>query len=89
MKKFKFTLWDALVFGVFVALTWGKSAQTILLAVVAFLLFLLVRSILSKSTADSTIVSDGNEFLVDEDELSLVRINLDSDIYFPEKSFQT
>ena len=84
MKKFKFAILDGAVFGALVALAWGKSAQTILLAVVAFLLYLLVRSKLPKSNSASPVsrVSDDSHFLVCNDESSLVQIDLDSDISF-------
>jgi hypothetical protein len=82
MRKFKTAVWDYAVLGALVAFVWGKSAQTILLAVVAFLLYLLARSNVSKSTADPKIVLDDNEFHVHDDELSLEQIDLDSDITF-------
>jgi hypothetical protein len=82
MKRFKITTWDCVIFGALVALVWGKSAQTILLAAIAFLLYLLVRSQLSKSTTSLGSVSDDNEFVVENDELSSSRVDLDSDINF-------
>ncbi|MGA7225256.1 MAG: hypothetical protein WBX16_20530, partial [Candidatus Acidiferrales bacterium] len=80
MKKFKFTIWDALVLGVLAALAWGKSAQTILLAVIAYLLYLLVRSRLSRPGATPIISPDDNEFLVDDEGLSHATVDLDTDI---------
>ena len=80
MKKFKFTIWDALVFGALAALVWGKSAQTLLPAGIAYLLYLLVRSQLSRP-ADTLISSaDDNEFLVDDDGLAHATVDLDTDI---------
>jgi hypothetical protein len=80
MRKFKFTLWDALVFGALAALAWGKSAQTILLAVIAYFLHLLVRSQFSRRDATPIISEDDNEFLVDDDGLSHATVDLDTDI---------
>jgi hypothetical protein len=82
MKKFKFTIWDSVVFGVLAALAWGKSAQMILLAVVTFLLYLVVRSRLSRPGATPIISADGNEFLVDDEGLSRATVDLDTDIDF-------
>ena len=69
MKKFTFTIWDTLVLCVLASLAWGKSAQTILLAVIAYLLYLLVRSQLSRHADTPIISADDNEFLVDDDGL--------------------
>ena len=82
MKKFKLTIWDALVLGVLAALVWGKSAQTILLAVIAYLLYLLVRSQLSRPAATPIISVDENEFLVDDDGLAHATVDLDADINY-------
>jgi hypothetical protein len=65
MKKFKITIWDALVFGALAALVWGKSAQTILLAVIAYLLYLLVRSQLSRPSAICCLSPAGVNHVVD------------------------
>ncbi len=80
MKKFTFTIWDTLVFCVLASLAWGKSAQTILLAVIAYLLYLLVRSQLSRHADTPIISADDNEFLVDDDGLSRATVDLDTDI---------
>lgn len=82
MKKFKFTIWDTLVFCVLASLAWGKSAQTILLAVVAFLLYLLVRWNVSKSSASAVALSDDNEFVIHSDDISSARIELERDINY-------
>ena len=88
MKGFKITIWDGLVFGALVALAWGSSAQTVLLAAIAFLLYLLVRPNPSKPTDHPPVAaSGGNEFVVERDELSLSEIELDVDInYRPRKN---
>lgn len=85
MKKFRFTVWDALVFGVLTALAWDKSAQTIVLAVIAYFLYLLVRSQFSRHGATPIISSDDNEFLVDDEGLSRATVDLDTDIDFQPK----
>ncbi len=79
---------DGLVFGALVALAWGSSAQTVLLAAIAFLLYLLVRPNPSKPTDHPPVAaSGGNEFVVERDELSLSEIELDVDInYRPRKN---
>ncbi len=82
VKKFQFTTWDALVFGALVALVWGKSAQTILLAVIAFLLYLLVRSQFSRSAPLPVSAPSNNEFVVEDERDSHARIDLDTDIDF-------
>src|SRR5713101_5630683 len=82
MKRFKINTWDCVIFGALVAFAWGRSAQTILLAVIAFLLYLLVRSNLSKSPTSQGVVSDDNEFVVDKDELCGSLVALDTDIDF-------
>jgi len=87
MKKFKINTWDCLILGGLVALVWGKSAQIILLAAIAFLLYLLVRANLSKSTSVPGATSDDNEFIVDRDELGGSSVELDTDIdYQPRKN---
>jgi hypothetical protein len=82
MKQFRFTIWNSLVLGVLIALAWGKSAQTILLAVIAYFLYLLVRSQLSRPGATPIISPDDNEFLVDDEGLSRATVDLDTDIDF-------
>lgn len=82
MKNFELTSWDALVFGALAALVWRKSAKTILLAVIAYLLYLLVRSQLSRRGAVPIISPDDNEFLVDDDGLSHATVDLDTDINY-------
>jgi hypothetical protein len=85
MKRFKITIWDGLVFGAVIALAWGRSAQTILLAAIASLLYLLVRS---KSTSPPlAAVTGNNEFVVEHDESSTSEVDLDVDIdYRPRKN---
>jgi len=82
MKKFTFTIWDTLVFCVLAALAWGKSAQTILLAVVAFLLYVLVRWNVSKSNTSAVALSDDNEFVIHSDDNSSAQIDLEKDISY-------
>jgi len=80
VTKFNFTIWDGLVFGALLAFVWGRSAPPVLLAAVAFLLYLLVRSQLSRSSAGASIRSDDNEFVLENDELSQATVELDADI---------
>jgi hypothetical protein len=80
MKKFRFTVWDAVVLGVLIALAWAASARTMLLAVIAYLLYLLLRSQLSRPAATPIISVDDNEFFVDDDGLSHATVDLDIDI---------
>ena len=82
MKKFTFTIWDSVVLGALVALGWGRSAQTILLAAIAFLLYLLVRSQFSRPIKEAVIAQDDNEFDLGNDGFSQAAIELDVDVEF-------
>lgn len=76
--KPRITLWDVCVVGILLAFAWNGSATTILLAVIAFFLYLRIRASPAKSAPaleskipapESETDSDENVFIIHNDEL--------------------
>jgi hypothetical protein len=77
VKRFKLTFWDYLLAGALGAFAFERGAIAILLAVIAFLLYLLVRSKFTGGMAG--VLGSGNKFVVDDtaDEKLTVEVDVD------------
>jgi hypothetical protein len=96
MKRLKLTFWDYVIAACLIAIAWGRSVQIALLAVIAFLLYLIVRSYALAEKANKTLQTsspgqptppetqissdDDNEFELKNDEYSRATTSLDRDI---------
>jgi hypothetical protein len=79
VKRFKLTFWDYLLAGALGAFAFERGAMAILLAVIAFLLYLLVRSKFSEGMAG--VFRSGNKFIVEDtaEEKLTVEVDVDFD----------
>jgi hypothetical protein len=85
MKRFKLSPWDALVAAVLGGFAWSGSVVAILLAVVAFLLYLLVRyqfSPILSQAINTSFSEEENEFIVEQKDDETCSIDLEVDLNY-------